>query len=475
MARSNRIDDAMTIPAVEQLDQLSREDLLSLVKQLMLIVEKQQVRIAELEAEIAKLRQPPANSSNSSQPPSRDQKTNSPSNKKGKKHGPPFGHPKYSRPLVENPDRVIPAPVEECEYCHANLKELDPDDVIRRQITELPVAKPIVIETQQHKVSCPHCQTLNHGTLAAGLEAERYFGPNLEATVVFYKQVQHLSCERIVETMRDLHGVELSEGAVVAILKRAGKKAPPVAKKIKEQVIAGKVVKSDETSARVKAKNWWHWVYISDAGIYHTIVPTRSAAEIDTVMGSLCVEVWVCDCYSSQLKAPAKVFQLCLAHQIRDLQRVIDAHPQEQWAITTQALFREAIHVRNQVDEMTPVGFARRVTQIENQLDQLLEEPVVSNEARRLQNRYITHHEKLLTFLHYPDVPPTNNESEQALRGSVVHRKVTNGFRSEWGARAYAALQTVIATAKHKGEDVFQALVNLMGTPVLPFLENSSP
>jgi Transposase IS66 family len=83
--------------------------------------------------------------------------------------------------------------------------------------------------------------------------------------------------------------------------------------------------------------------------------------------------------------------------------------------------------------------------------------------------------EKLLTFLHYPEVPPTNNESEQAIRGSVVHRKVTNGFRSEWGAKAYAALQTVIATAKHKGEDSFQALVNLMGTPVLRFLEGSSP
>jgi transposase len=465
----------MTIPAAEQLDQLSREDLLSLVKQLMLIVEKQQARIAELEAEIAKLRQPPTNSSNSSQPPSRDQKTNSPSNKKGKKHGPPFGHPKYSRPLVENPDRVISAPVNECEHCHAKLKGLKPDDVIRRQITELPAAKPIVIETQQHTVACPHCQKVNYGTLAAGLETERYFGPNLEATVVFYKQVQHLSTERLVETMRDLHGVELSEGAVVAILERAGEKAQPVAEKIKEQVITGKVVKSDETSARVKAKNWWQWVFISDAGVYHTIVPTRSAAEIETVMGSLCVEVWVCDCYGSQLKAPANVFQLCLAHQIRDLQRVIDAHPREQWAIATQTLFREAIHLRNQVDEMTPMGFARRVTQIENQLDQLLEEPVVSNEARKLQNRYITHREKLLTFLHYPEVPPTNNESERALRGSVVHRKVTNGFRSEWGAKAYAALQTVIATAKHKGEDIFQALVELMGTPVLLFLKSSSP
>jgi hypothetical protein len=36
-------------------------------------------------------------------------------------------------------------------------------------------------------------------------------------------------------------------------------------------------------------------------------------------------------------------------------------------------------------------------------------------------------------------------------------------------------IQTVIATAKQKGEDIFDALVNLMRTPVLPFLEDSSP
>lgn len=277
--------------------------------------------------------------------------------------------------------------------------------------------------------------------------------------------------------MRDQHGVSLSEGAVAAILERGGEKALPRAEEIKQQVITGKVVKSDETSARVKARNWWQWVFISDAGIYHTIVPTRGAAEIETVMGSLCVEVWVCDCFSSQLTAPALVFQLCLAHQLRDLQRVIDAHPQEEWASAVQALFREAIHLRNRFldGEMTPEDFERRVTQIENQLDQLLEEAVPSPAARKLQERYWKHREKLPTFLYYPEVPPTNNESERALRGSVVHRKVTNGFRSEWGAKAYAALQTVIATAKHKGEDVFQTLATLMGAPVLPFLEGSSP
>ena len=40
------------------------------------------------------------------------------------------------------------------------------------------------------------------------------FGPRLEATVIYYKQEQHLSVELIVEVMRESHGVELSEGGV---------------------------------------------------------------------------------------------------------------------------------------------------------------------------------------------------------------------------------------------------------------------
>lgn len=466
----------MTLPSDEQLDQLSREDLLTLVKELILLVNQQQHRIAELEAEIAKLRQPPATSKNSSQPPSRDQKATQ-AKKRRKKHGPPKGHPRHTRPLVDNPDQVVVASVEECASCHANLKSIEPDEVIRRQITEIPPVKPVVIETQQHKKTCPHCQQVNHGSLPRGLEAERFFGPNLEATIIYYKQLQHLSYERIVETMRDLHGVTLSEGAVAAILKRGGQNAQPIAEQVKQQVITSQVVKSDETSARVNGRNWWQWVFIGDAGIYHVIVPTRSAAEIKSVMGSLCVEVWVCDCFGSQLNAPAKVFQLCLAHQLRDLQRVIDTAPRERWAREMQKLLRSAIHLRNRFldGEMTLEGFSRRVTEMENHLDRLLAKSPSNEAARKLHARYIKHRNKLLTFLHYPEVPPTNNESERALRPSVVYRKVTNGFRSEWGAKAYAAIQTVIATAKLRGEETFQALINMMGAPVLPFLDSSSP
>jgi len=35
-------------------------------------------------------------------------------------------------------------------------------------------------------------------------------------------------------------------------------------------------------------------------------------------------------------------------------------------------------------------------------------------------------------------VPSTNNVSEREIRSSVIFRKVTGGFRSDWGARIHA-------------------------------------
>jgi transposase len=100
----------------------------------------------------------------------------------------------------------------------------------------------------------------------------------------------------------------------------------------------------------------------------------------------------------------------------------------------------------------------------------LLAQKVKSEAGRKLQQRFRRHRDKLLMFLQDPAIPPANNESEQALRSSIIHRKATNGFRSEWGAQAYAALQSITATAKQKGQQVFEAFADLMGTPVLSYL-----
>jgi transposase len=64
--------------------------------------------------------------------------------------------------------------------------------------------------------------------------------------------------------------------------------------------------------------------------------------------------------------------------------------------------------------------------------------------------------------------PPTNKIAERVLRHSVVHRKVTNGFRSEWGTNTYAAIASIIDTAELSGIRAFDALQSLFSPPALP-------
>ena len=49
----------------------------------------------------------------------------------------------------------------------------------------------------------------------------------------------------------------------------------------------------------------------------------------------------------------------------------------------------------------------------------------------RFHKRYRTIQAHLVLFLDDATIPPTNHSSEQALRMSVVFRKLTHGFRSD--------------------------------------------
>jgi transposase len=110
------------------------------------------------------------------------------------------------------------------------------------------------------------------------------------------------------------------------------------------------------------------------------------------------------------------------------------------------------------------------VRQVEEACHQLLRSPPPGPHGRRLQKRYRKHREALFTFLHRADVPPDNNGCERALRKSVVHRKVSGGFRSQWGAAAFARMATIIETAAKRGEEALSCLTSLLapGPPLLP-------
>lgn len=338
------------------IEELSREELIALLYELT-------KRVRELEEQL-RLKKTPTTSKNSSQPPSRDYKGEKKKRQRSRKKGAKFGHEKQERELVEKPDKVFYALVDNCQTCHINLLDQAPRQIIRRQITELPEIKPVVIETQQYEVICPCCGEIQRGKLPEGMEVGRYFGPRLEATITTLHHEHHVSFERLVQLCSELFNLSLSTGGAVAIIQRAGKAVFGEAEKIGEQVRQSKVIGSDETHARVHGDNWWQWVFVSEKAEYHLIMPSRGYDVIETFMRECEAEVWVCDCWKPQLNAPAKMCQICLAHQIRNLQGLIEKRPQLAWAREMQALFRKAIHLGNRRIQMTARGYQRQVTLI---------------------------------------------------------------------------------------------------------------
>jgi len=448
--------------AEAQIEELSREELIAIIHELI----KENRMLA---AEIARLKQPPTTSQNSSQPPSRDFKGEKKKRKRSRKKGAQAGHEKQERQLVEKPNKVIDAYVDKCKNCDQNLLDQIPVAVVRRQVTEIPEIKPVVIETRQYVVDCPCCGERQQGKLPEGLEAGRYFGPRLEAIVANLHHEHHVGYKRLRQICGEMLGLELSAGGAVSIVERAGKAAIQEAEAIGEQVRQSQVIGSDETSARVHGRNYWQWVFIGGNREYHVIVPSRGYDVIEKFMQECEAEVWVCDCWKAQLNAPAKMCQICLSHQIRNLQGLIDKRPHLVWAREMQTLFRKAIHLRNRQEKMTERGYKRQVAIIEKRLEQLLKR-TFKGLGRNLLERYRKYRNSLFIFLYRTDVPAHNNACERALRPSVIHRKVLGSFRSDWGAQAYASLATVLNTAKRDGQSAFQKLVQLMGTPVLPFL-----
>ena len=95
---------------------------------------------------------------------------------------------------------------------------------------------------------------------------------------------------------------------------------------------------------------------------------------------------------------------------------------------------------------------------LERRLDRIIMTVPIGEPGRKLRNRMLANRPHLFVFMTRRDVPFTNNASERNLRPSVIFRKVTNGFRCEWGAETYAAFRSVVSTAKANSASVLDTI-----------------
>lgn len=246
-------------------------------------------------------------------------------------------------------------------------------------------------------------------------------------------------------------------GAIAAALARLAARAQPEVDAIREAVWASQAINSDETGVRVDGRNWWRWVFQVPTASYHVIEPSRSADVVMGFLGDARPEVWGSDAFPTQFAAPAAQHQLCLSHQIRDLTYAVDVDGRA-----------GALRLHRERGQVTPATFANRRVRIERVADRLIFGfPIGVGQAWQVQKRYRRHRAKLFVCLHRDDVEPTNNSSECDLRNSVIHDKITGGYRSRRGAEQGAIFATLLTTTRKLGQNAYARLCAIAGPSAL--------
>jgi transposase len=331
---------------------------------------------------------------------------------------------------------------------------------------EIPVIVPEVTRVTLHGGICPCCAGRFKASPPAGLEPGSPFGPNLRAFVLYLRFGQAIPFARLERLLFDLFGLEISEGALVNLLEDSAPAFEDQTSRIRQHLLAGTALQSDETSVRVGNKTFWTWVFHHGDSACFVIRPSRGKAVVAEFLGEARPAFWVSDRLGAQLGWASKEHQACLAHLLRDIQYAIDSGDAD-FAPRLMALLKRAICIGHRRPHLADTTLLAYHSRLESKLDELLKIVPATTAGLKLQRIIKRFRQNLFVFVTHRDIPPTNNGSEQALRPCVVFRKVTNCFRSRWGADLYANVRSVLETARRRGLGILDALrLTLEGNPL---------
>lgn len=450
-------------------------------------IELLQARVAELERRLG------LNSRNSSKPPSSDGLGKPPPRSSrrssGARPGKQPGAPGAALAQVDDPDEVVEHRPAGCGGCGAALAAAEVVGQTRRQVFELPEIRLRVVEHRLVSCRCARCGQVTAATVPAQVAAPVQYGTSVAAVAVYLLVAHHIPVARAAQIVADLLGAPVSTGWVAGLLERAATGLTGFAERLDTAVKAAPVVHLDETGLRVTGRNrWLHVACTPLLTVYH-LDDKRGTAAFDA-MGVLpalrAPQVAVHDGWMPYFRPEyADVdHALCNAHHLRELDGWAERDP-TRYAFTADlaALLREGHRL---VGQAITAGADRLDQQT---LDDLLHRwqaavdagyhanppPATkptglgANLIPALLNRMRGFTREIWRFAHDFTVPFDNNQAERDIRMTKIQIKISGGWRTTPGARAWLRVRSYISTTGKHGIPAITALRDaLTGNPWTP-------
>jgi transposase len=424
-------------------------------------------RIAELEAQLAAARK---HSGNSSKPPSSDivkpPKGGPAEPGRKRRRGGQLGHPRHERPAFpsEQIDQTHDYTLDSCPDCGGALKDAEVAPRVLQHVEV--VEKPIRVEEHRGLAYwCPKCRRLHYGRLPPEVSRAGLAGPRLTALVGFLKGACHASFSTVRKFLRDVVGVTISRGQLAKVVQKVSASLEDTCGELLAALPQAARLNVDETGHPDRCDRLWTWCFRSSMYTLYKIDPSRGSDVLVEVLGREFNGLLGCDYFSAYrkfMKLCDVAVQFCLAHFIREVKFLVE-HPKpanRHYGRMLLGQLRQLFGIIHRRDGYASgASFRRALAAVRNALlaDAILKLEDTP-EAENLADRLAWHGDCYFRFITDPDIEPTNNVAEQAIRFVAIHRRTTQGTRGAPGQRWCERLWTVVATCAQQGRSVFEFL-----------------
>jgi hypothetical protein len=417
-------------------------------------------RIAELKAKI----EPSSRIDPSTPSGQRPVYTKPPAPRRKGKPGAKPGHVGSRRPAPAQIDRREEHRAEVCPDCGRPLQRC------RRTRTRtvediLADLRTVVTEHTIHRDYCPACKKHVEPAVPDAL-------PNatIGHRLVGLTGWLHYGIGVTTQQVLDLVGIHLhtrlSAGGLIGMWHRLGEVFTPWYEQIADAARASAVLWADETGWRRNGLTCWLWCFASKDACYYMIDRSRGGPALAKFFTEAFDGVLVHDFWAAYDAIEAQDHQCCLAHLLRELEKVDLTNGSAAWkafAKKLRRLIRDGIRLRKRAD-FQPRRYGGLIRRIDRRLMDLAQVTYADADAARLAKRLLRHCDRLFTFLDHPAVPYENNHAERMIRPAVIIRKNSQSNRSDKGASTQAILMSIFRTLKLRRHDPLETVAAALRT-----------
>ena len=410
--------------------------------------EKLAVKVAELEKRLLAYE-------NAHTPSSLSRRKREPRERTGNLRGAPVGHEGTTRSTPE-PNIVVDAkPVEKCRSCNAKLGK--PTSILERILTDLPSIAPLIVTLFRLPVHvCKKCGTKNVAS-HPDCPPKGLFGYNTLALVALLKHKARLPYKKVSEVLENLFGLKITPATALALDTKVAAKLSPEYGKLGENIRQGKHAYTDETGAKVNGQRYNTWVFTNEDTTLLVTRKSRGKKVLTEIFGKDYDGIIICDGHKAYPNYSSNL-QRCWAHILREAKHLAENLPQaiplrqelKNLYTNLAERYRKCLNKKQRYSLWTRAR--QKLCQI---LARYASIQLLQKFLQKIQNGF----DHWFTFILHPEIEPTNNRAERAIRETVVQRKIYGCLRNQKGTTNHDTITSLIATWGQRNLNPYKQLL----------------